>query len=189
MNKIKTIAFFVSMLLMLAVPIYMVASYEAVLKRGTTFSFTPRPIDPFDAFRGRYVILRFDQEEISHSNAENTFKAGDEVFLELIKGSHDETLFGGLSHHPYEQGDYLRVRVRYVWDDKVGISFPFDRYYMNEDLAPEAERMLGWAGRDELDSLQVTVNVKVRDGEGMIDGMYVNGQTIEDYLKTIDKKE
>lgn len=46
----------------LAVPASMIVQRETVLTQGRVYKFKTAPVDPVDAFRGRYVALRFEEE-------------------------------------------------------------------------------------------------------------------------------
>jgi hypothetical protein len=56
---------------------------------------------------------------------------------------------------------------------------PFSRYYMDEDLAPKAERAV-WGGRRG--QREAFVSVRVRDGVGVIEELYVDGVPIHKWL-------
>ena len=56
---------------------------------------------------------------------------------------------------------------------------PFNRYYMDEDLAPEAERAVwgGPRGRRE-----ASVTVRVRNGVGVLEELYIDEVPIHRWL-------
>jgi uncharacterized membrane-anchored protein len=62
MNKKTAIFLFIALgiVLQFAVPASMIAKHELTLRRGDVFRFKTAPVDPFDAFRGRYVALAFE---------------------------------------------------------------------------------------------------------------------------------
>src|SRR3954469_19827099 len=78
----RLIAFIVVAGVQLAVPASLVWKREHTLRRGSTWKFRTAPVDPVDAFRGRYVALRFEAEthEIA---AAPTVEYGDPVFVIL----------------------------------------------------------------------------------------------------------
>ncbi len=57
-NKILIAAFFCVALLQIYTPVSMIIARESTLKEGVLFRFKTAPVDPYDAFRGRYVALR-----------------------------------------------------------------------------------------------------------------------------------
>lgn len=44
----------------LAVPAFMIVRREHALSMGRAFKFRTAPVDPYDAYRGRYVALNFE---------------------------------------------------------------------------------------------------------------------------------
>ena len=46
----------------IAVPVYMIVNREKTLVLGKQFKFHTVPVDPYDAFRGRYVALAVQQD-------------------------------------------------------------------------------------------------------------------------------
>ena len=48
------------MLAYLYIPSSLIYRYEKISTEGTVFRFCPQPVDPYDAFRGRYVRLNLD---------------------------------------------------------------------------------------------------------------------------------
>jgi hypothetical protein len=56
---------------------------------------------------------------------------------------------------------------------------PFGRFYMDEDLAPEAERAV-WSG--PRGQREASVSVRVRNGVGVIEDLYIDGTPIHQWL-------
>ena len=69
MNKrtILLAAFTVLVLAQWAVPSSMILRREASLRQGKEFKLRVRPLDPYDAFRGRFVRLDFDAVAVAPS--------------------------------------------------------------------------------------------------------------------------
>ena len=88
---------------------------------------------------------------------------------------------------PYDvfRGRYVTFRVSgnvpddVIEKDEYG-RLPFDRYYIDEDFAKDAESLTSWSNRDEIDNVYITV--KAKNGKGVVTGMYVDNQTIEEYI-------
>ena len=45
-------------------PLSMIAKRESILKDGIQFKFKTAPLDPYDAFRGRYVALQIEEDYV-----------------------------------------------------------------------------------------------------------------------------
>ncbi|MBK7870656.1 MAG: GDYXXLXY domain-containing protein [Saprospiraceae bacterium] len=72
------------MLLYIWFPFNMIWQTEQVLKNGTVYRFQLQPIDPYDAFRGRYVSLFYGNQEIQVSDS---LHYGQEVYVTLQRDS------------------------------------------------------------------------------------------------------
>ena len=62
----------------------------------------------------------------------------------------------------------------------VYIKIPFERYYMDESKAKLAEEEYNKSLRDEKD---VYATVRIHNGDAVVDGLYIDGYSIEDYLR------
>jgi hypothetical protein len=60
------------------------------------------------------------------------------------------------------------------------VTLPFDRYYMDEFQAPAAEAVYRGQSRTEEGARAV---IRVREGEGVIAGLYFGEVSIEEYLR------
>ena len=120
----------------LAFPVYMIATNEVLLAKGTTYKFRVAPRDPYDPFRGRYVTVRVVHDELTVAAP---FETGDMAYATLDPYAEYASVNGLFSDKP-ERGDYLEVRVRDVTETASGfivsIDYPFDRIFMNEKTAP-----------------------------------------------------
>src|SRR3954467_13742330 len=66
----------------LAVPGSLIWKREQTLRQGSVWKFRTAPVDPVDAFRGRYVSLQFEAETQEISPPANA-SAGAPVFVTL----------------------------------------------------------------------------------------------------------
>lgn len=156
---------------------------ELALRTGEVFRFRIQPVDPVDAFRGRYVAIRF---ALDRAPAPDGLQLGRRqwVFVPLQRDSDGFAAFGSATLDRPASGAYLRLTTGGIYPDEDGIrrvwlSMPFDRYYMDEDLAPEAERAV-WNGRRG--QREVSVTVRVRDGVGVIEDLYIDDIPIHQWL-------
>lgn len=158
--------------------------YERILKEGEVFYFKVLPLDPYDPFRGRYVTLRFE-------NANKAPLAEGETLEEQTKG------YALLEHHEKGdrikeihfkkpvQGDFLEVNVYSTTHAKKGdsntvyFSLPFDRFYMREDIAPKAEKVLRIRS-----GVSVKAKLRVQDGKGVIEDLMVEQTPLSQFVLT-----
>ena len=140
-------------MLQLLVPGYMIYRNYDTLRTGEAFMFDVRAYDPYDPFRGRYVALRtiertYDTYAVLDRNADG--------FAVISSESGNEKP---------ETGIYAK-------------NLKLDRYYMNENMAPIADRIPG--NLNEGDRLYLLVMVK--NGHYVIEGLYLNGVAIEEHI-------
>jgi len=164
----------------LAVPASMIVKRERALRDGAVFRFRTRPVDPYDAFRGRYVALDFDQSRVRCPGSPS-FRRGQRLYATLEEGADGFARITALKQRRPKDGPYIVVRGRSSSGDEVWIRLPFDRFYMNEELAPEAERAYQrHSGREKHDACAV---VHVRNGFAVLADLQIDGLPIAEYVR------
>lgn len=168
----------------LAVPAAMILRYELVLAQGTLYKFRTAPVDPYDAFRGRYVALRIKEDTVKVKNKAD-FKYQEPVYALLETDPDGFAKFATVTKTPPAgKGDYLKVKVRYTYsenDNVISLDVPFNRYYMNENFAKAAETAYRENSRRGKENTYIAV--RVLDGKAVIQGLFINNKPIELYLK------
>jgi len=150
----------------LAVPAWMIARQEWILKNGTRVYFEARAVDPLDAFRGRYVEIELEEFDQHFDGAYGMYHAcieTNELGVARIAGVEKEApIFGDALH--------VRVRMRYRLEN------PFNRFYMPEKLAPVAEEIYNESvrGRGATNSV-VLLAVRLHRGRGVVEDLLVDG--------------
>jgi len=158
---------------------------ELTLRRGEVYRFATAPVDPFDAFRGRYVELRFDVER-SGANFSEGVKPRKPCYALLgVDTNGFASVEAVYAKNPGNHLPVLKVRARY----NNRIYLPFDRYYMPEKLAPEAEeaylKFNRGRGRDEQPAAAV---VRVWRGNAVIEDLEIDSVPVVEYLKQNQSK-
>lgn len=164
-------------------PYWMIVTRERILRDGRVFKFKTAPVDPYDAFRGRHVTLGFEAAQFKPSAGEE-YERRQTVYGVLAEDVDGFAHFARLDRTPPSDAPYLRVRVQWQGKDDVRLGLPFDRYYLSEELAPEAERAYrsANAGREERKPVHAWAAVRVKDGNAVLEELYVDGRPIKDYL-------
>jgi len=164
----------------LGVPLSMIARRERVLQHGESFKFNTAPVDPVDVFRGRYVWLNFDENSYEGEKRDDVVR-GQKVHVTVGIGTNGFAQFTGVYTKPPADEPYITMRARYASGKTVHLDLPYDRYYMNERLAPAAERAYREHTRGaKRDAYAV---VKVMNGFAVIDDLYVGGVPIVEYIR------
>jgi uncharacterized membrane-anchored protein len=186
------VAFVVLAAAQLAAAVSIIVRYERTLSSGSVYKLRVQPIDPADPFRGRYVAIaprlvapvpstaaERDLLEGSRHTVHAVLERDEDGFARIVRVQAEPPAAGDwLQAHPsfavYEQGRRAEGGPPRV----VGyaLAVPFDRYYMKETLAPQAEvAYREAAGRDD-----AWIVLRVRKGMGAIDALYVGGEPIEE---------
>ncbi|MDD5409225.1 MAG: GDYXXLXY domain-containing protein [Candidatus Omnitrophica bacterium] len=161
-------------------PLSMIANRELVLKRGTQYKFKVAPVDPYDAFRGRYVALRFEEDYCLYTNRDK-LNSGQQVYALINVDERGFAKFSGLAMNRPEKGPYIKTRLNYISGDKAYLDIPIDRYYMEEGAAPRAEKIYQQHSRGGKEDAYAIIRIK--DGLAVIESLYVAGDKIEDLVK------
>ncbi len=184
--------------LQLAATASSIARYESTLRTGALYRIRTEPVDPADAFRGRYVAVQptvVMTAPIPPAAEERLqrIQSGEQGYVVLSADAEGFAIAAEIRADPPSQGDYLEIKS--AWDqwtrdpgsDATGrrtgynLTFSFDRYYMNAAKAPQAERRYTEAARRNA-ATRAWVNVRVKNGVGVIEGLYVNGVPIEEAI-------
>lgn len=189
MNKkhIFSILFVIVALIQLWVPASMIWKSEAVLKEGKEFRFKAAPIDPVDPFRGKYVTLAFEVDE-GISTPDTTWYKDEWVYVRVFTNSEGFAEIESISRkQPDDTSDYFKTRVKYTGKGNRGstvrLHFPFNRYYMEESKAYDAEVAVRESVQDSSQVAYAIVNV--RDGEARLKEVMVNEVPIKDWVEQL----
>ena len=165
--------------LQLAAPASMILKRERVLAHGQAFKFRTAPVDPYDAFRGRFVALGFDQRSVAAPPGHD-FARGQTVHVLLAVDAEGFATFSGLRRDRPETEPYLTAKIQYVYGNQIQLRLPFDRFYMDEYAAPAAERV--YREQSSRSNRNAYIQVRIDEGFGVIEDLYVDGTPIRDYL-------
>jgi uncharacterized membrane-anchored protein len=173
------------MLAILATPIFLIARFEKVIAAGKVYKFRLNPVDPYDAFRGKYMQLFFKNEELEGTFSQNIYEKHQWVYLTLkfedgfaVPDKVFTTCPGNV--------DYLKLQVWYSGTRDNGKSYinfkyPFNHYFMNENYAQKAESALRTNNRTKEDQCYATVSIY--KGKAVVTGVYIKDKPIEDFMK------
>ena len=174
-------------LVQLAVPGWMIFQQEQTLRLGKEYKFQTEPVDPYDLFRGRYVALRFKAAEFE-AKGDMDLPANGQVYVALKTNAAGFAEVEQVSGRPLKGDNVFRARTLSGWrSKKLLLKFPFERYYMEETLAPQAEAAYRAANRRNSKD-QVWAVVRIRHGNAALAGLVIDGQPIREYLRDHPKQ-
>lgn len=183
MNRTMTIAILAAMVAaQWAVPMSMIAKREMTLSQGTQYKFRCEPVDPYDAFRGKYVALRI-QPEGNLTWKGTALEYNQEVYVALGTDDDGFVRVDEILLRPPNDRDYVTAKVSWnsAGAEAVSLQFPFDRFYLEENKAPEAERAYNQSLRREVQDTYISV--RVRKGFGVIEELYISDTPLDTFLE------
>jgi hypothetical protein len=186
--RIIALVFLAVALVQLALPASRILEYEKTLTEGRAFKFKTAPVDPYDAFRGRYVALGFDARSATWTPEERP-EYGTPIFARLEMDAEGYAKFGEATFDPPGEGDYLKVTAGFMdKDKKIGVTVPFDRFYMEEGIAPEAEKAYREGTRvvpfnEPRRDIPAHAVIRIRNGAGVIEQVYIGDKTLAEAAK------
>lgn len=172
-----------------------IVKYETTLRSGTAYRILSNAIDPADPFRGRYVTVRptitmrapIPPETV---NLLERIQSGETGYAVLAEDADGFARAAQLVMQKPAGGDYLEIaHVWPQWQESTvpntpsvlagyNLQFSFDRYYMNDAVAPQAQERARQAPRANAES-RTWLAVRVKNGIGVIEGMFIDGVPIE----------
>jgi uncharacterized membrane-anchored protein len=180
MKKFALLVLAVAAVAQLAVPASMIWSHENTLRSGTVWKFRTRPVDPVDFFRGRYVTLEFEAEDIA-APSDEAMVYGD-AWVSLKNDAAGFAQVDKISGTKLKGDNVLKVTAHYRGaDGRQQLDFPFDRLWMDEDAAPQTEAAYRELNRNNAGGGYVTV--RIRDGHAVLEELYLNGKPVRQYLR------
>ena len=185
---------------------------EITLRKGARVFFATAPVDPFDAFRGRY--MRVSLPALSQHVSETKFEAGQAAYAVIQCDSNAVGSIASLAAVKPSDGVYIRMRVRWCspeWQTvtngmkrsgkpdvttretgKYDVQFQpvADRFYVPEKVAPEVDA-LTFANRGRTNQ-QARACVRIYKGDAVLEDIQIGGkpllQVVRETLKQREKK-
>ena len=164
MKKFYMPALIVVIVIQLLAPLSMIANKYDIVKTGEEYRFKVNLYDPYDAFRGRYLAL----------NVGDTVYGEGRYGVVSVDGDGYARVVSLTDKKP-AGGAYIKSGTSKSWYE-----LPIDRYYMEDRLAPEAEARMRNLPRNS----EAYVTARVKNGNLVITGLYIDGVAIEDLLRS-----
>jgi len=168
----------------MAIPAMMIYEGERTLSRGELFKFRTAPVDPYDAFRGRYVSPAVEAENqsipVNPDGDRDVLTVGGRVYVLLTRDEEGFASPESFSLTPPAEGSYIEARLRRVTSERAYVDLPLDRFYLPEEMAPQAEtayRQHSRRGRQD-----AFILVRIRAGHAVIEDLYVGGKPIREFI-------
>lgn len=182
MKKVRLVLYVAAVLLIAGAVGWNVVRSEVALRRGTLHRMAIRGFDPHDPFRGRYLAFAMPNQA-AHNTLGREF--GKSVaYVTLKPGPEGRTVFDTLTAEPPAEGDSLKVSV--AWGSGGRFEPPFSRFYLNEALAPEAEKLLPRALQDQ--HARAEILFRVYRGHAALVDLQINGRSIVELARKAERR-
>ncbi|MDX1497258.1 MAG: GDYXXLXY domain-containing protein [Salinisphaeraceae bacterium] len=171
--------FAVLVVIQLAVPAAMIDKRMTTLQEGTPYKFRIGPVDPYDPFLGRYLVLNLEAADYEGWKGED-LHPGQTVYGVLETNNDGFAYFYNLSMDAPGTRDYLKLRVAWQSGKQVRLRMPFDRYYTEENAAQQAWRVRRPGRRQPVPA---HIQVRVLDGYGVLEELYFEDTPFMQYMR------
>lgn len=183
-RKYLFIAFILLVIIQLYVPAQMILGREEILDNGTEVKFKTAPVDPTDIIRGKYVTLRFENDNFEASEKDE-WKPNEDVYVLLKKDAQGFAEIQSFSRNkPGGNQLYVLAKTSYTSGSKnrtLIVDYPFDRLYMEESEAPVAEKIYNEIASDTSQVAYALVSLK--DGEAVLKDVFINDVSIKKLVR------
>lgn len=161
-----------------AAPLMQIRTYEKVKTEGVTMSFKCIAPDPFDPVRGRFLAVRALPDSFDAA-VDADFARGEEVYALLEMGPDALVAIKSLTRDRPASGAFVKVTCEYSSGKTTRIRWPFDRFYVNERVAPKADE---WYRKNIGGTKSVTAGVCVLDGKAVLVDLKLDGKSFGEIL-------
>ena len=169
-----------------AVPVQMIMKKDLVLREGIRYKFLVQPIDPNDPFRGKFIVLNFRDNYLKVPAKKDTRNNNDKVFITFQPDKNGYAKIREISSTKPGRDDYLESEIWYMSQEKdstsIFIEYPFNKFYMEEYKAPEAERV--FIERLPDSSQKAYALVSILKGDAVINDVFINDSSIQQVLRS-----
>ncbi len=165
------------------VPLFGVWQQEQVIAKGVVVKIRCGAPDPYDPLRGRFLSVRPEQRSVPAPPALSSARMVP-VWATLVAGADGISQIDVLSLEPIAGPNVIRLRAyRTRWGDQTelaAVEWPFDRFYLNERLAPDADRLLATRLRSEKPPI---AEIRLLDGRAVLTDVLLDGVSIREIVK------
>ncbi|WP_394759809.1 GDYXXLXY domain-containing protein [Flavobacterium sp.] len=185
-KKTILIIFLLVVIVQLFVPFQMIWKQEDTLNTGKIVKFQCEPIDPNDPFRGKYITLSFKEREITVQNSKD-WNSNETIFAKIITSKEGFAKIKSISKtEPTDDSTYIKLKIDYVSnynnENKIFLNLPFNRFYMNENKAENAEQVYA---ETIIDTTKIAyAEIAVKKGNTVIKDVLVDGVSVKNLAKS-----
>ena len=177
------IVFLVVAGIQLFIPAQMILNRESILKTGKLYKLKTQPVDPSDPFKGKYINLNYDID--SFKTNDSLWRRNEPIYVYIEEDSLGYAKVDTVSRIllPKNERDFINAKVNWYsgYNNTLNITFDFNRFYMEETKAYDAEVAVRNVRQDSLNDTHALVYVKA--GETVLNDVIINNISIKDYVE------
>lgn len=184
MKTLPFIIFGIAALAQWAAPLSQIWTHEQTLAKGTLIKLKCAAPDPYDPLRGRFLAVRPEQQSVDVPR-DAVLEYGSTVYGVFTTGSDGLATITRLDLAPPTGGDFIRFKtttnfVSSAPNASVGIQWPFERFYINEQLALEADE---WFAKNIRSAKGIVAEVRVLNGRAVLADLSLDDKQFREILK------
>lgn len=165
-------------------PLSGIWQHERVIARGTLVRIECGAPDPYDPLRGRYLAVRPAQSSVSKPEGFPLGGGKVPVWATLEAGDDGLSRVKSLSLEPVSGPTVISLTARFSGTsngtDVIWLKWPFDRFYLNERLAPDADKLV--AERLQAGEKPVA-EIRLFHGQAVLTDVLIDGVSIRQVAK------
>ena len=183
-SKFVIVIFVLTVLFQLIISFHTISLRNEVMKKGKHLILKTMPVDPYDAFRGKYIHLNYDLTRVNKvESSEKLRRRQNQIYVTFKKDSTGYSIIDKVSLMKPEDNMFYLEAIGYhntsMGTDSVAVSLLNKRFYMEEFKAEKAEKKYLQAHRNKKDAF---VTMKIYKGKGIIENLFIEGKNISDYI-------
>lgn len=181
MKTVKISLFALTMLLYLWFPYQLSQQRDRVLEHGAVYRFRLQNMEPQN-LGGTYVDLYYDVP--AQLATEEKLYQHQTAYVRLSRDSAGFTQISNARTEPPSTGDYLAIEVIGLDSNKIYFNFPSNMryFYFDEPQATPALEPVR-PRRPKRQQLDAYAEVRVWQGRGVVEELYVENQSVDAYLE------
>ena len=157
----------------------MIIRREATLRNGRQFRFRVTSLGPYTSAQGRYVPIVIESEKLPFV-PDGPLQPGRSVrALIEVDGEGFAQLRGKLASR---SDACIQADARFVERGFLRLRLPFDRYYVEPELAPRAEEACRRQSAAKAGSAHITV--RVSGDFAVLEELYIEGKPVSQFLQS-----
>ena len=188
-NILRLVFFVAAFAAALYYPVNRVLSFERPKEKPVEMRFPVRAYDPYDPMRGHYLrmtlrnelpMTKEEYDKLKPAPARRTeaaavLEAGEDGFARVVA-------LRPMCDVPADR-PFVKAQMFFrSGKNRTAVVLPFDRYYINEKLAADAEKLLQKITRDKKRSAVLVVNIYA-GGRYAVKDLLVDGKPILQLLR------